>query len=393
MSLAVSIFSKLKNEPPVAAAGLTIAVFSLPVLFSICTKGYLLLPPGYTYTLKVNPIFGVISIAIDVFLVYIFSISPMVKMGFHSLKAPDVFRKLLIVIYMSVSWASFYIFNAKLSFISSLLSDPAATMLSVGGDMVEQKLLASFFFGMSGCIGYALLNNTDGILLRISTYFTMFIIVLFYFFIGRREISLMTLCFFLLTRKRTISRTYLVVVGFITATILISILTLRLSFQDNNQSMFAADSEELSPIAYSSYIIANKTPDFFRSFTEVTPVRMHLLHTTIASAFVKNETGYNNDANNPVLGIGGITYMYGVIIPVIMLIILGMLVRSVNNEFIQKKTPILKLLVIYLTFKSFNLFRNGEFPVTSIDIILFIVLCLPALYLSFEVPSPNAARI
>jgi hypothetical protein len=379
-----AIITKIKNEPPLAAAFLTIAVFSLPVLINICTRGAVLLPSGYTYTLSAKPLFGFIAIAIDLFLLYLFSVSPIVKMGFHNIIAPGSVRKLLILLYIAISWLSFYVFNAKLNFISSLISDPAATMLSVGGDMVEQKLLASFFFGMSGCIGYALLDEHDPALLRFSTYITMFIIVLFYFFIGRREISLMTLSFLLLVRRSKISRTYLIVVGCITFTILISILALRLSFQDSDQSMFATDSEELSPVAYSAYIIENTPPVFFKSFTEVTPIRMHLLHTTIASAYVKNQTGYNDDANNPVRGIGGITYMYGFIVPIMMLLILGILVRSITNEFRVKKTPLLKLLVIYLTFKSFNLFRNGEFPVTSIDIILFILLCLPALFLTFE---------
>lgn len=381
--LNLPIIAKIKREPPLAAAFLTISVFSVPVIISIVTKGYLLLPGGYTYTLIVNPLFGLAAILLNLLLLYIFSISPILKLRFHSLITPHYVRKFVILCYVGISWLCFYVFNAKLNFISSLISDPAATMLSVGGDMVEQKLLASFFFGMSGCIGYALLDKRDGLLLKTVVYATMLTIVLFYFFIGRREICLMTLCFFLLARKSNISRGYLVVVGSITGVILVSILALRLSLQDNDQAMFASDSEELSPMAYSAYIIQHNTPDIPGSFVGVTPVRMHILKTTIASAYVQNQTGWKDDANNPVLGIGGITYMYGFVVPVLMLLVLGIIIRSVTNEFRQKKTPILKLLVIYMTFKTFNLFRNGEFPLTSIDIVLFLILCLPALFLTF----------
>ncbi len=392
MEIGRNLFLKFRNEPPLAAALLTICLFSVPVLISIFTRGYVLLPSGYTYSLIVNPIFGILAILLSFLLLFIFSYSPLIQLRFHSIFCPHIIRILLIFFYIGISWASFYVFNAKLNFINSLISDTTSAMLSAGGEMVEEKLLMSFFFGMSGCISYALIDKNDGFILKFLSFFTMVVIVLFYFFIGRREISLMTLCFLLLTRKDKISKVYMISVGLIAATLMLSVLALRLSMQESEKSLLASDSEELSPIAFSAYIIEHTPPDFFGSFVGVTPVRMKILHRTIASAYVMGESGYNDDANNPVLGIAGITYLYAFLVPIAMLIFLGTLIRSITYEFHRKRTPMLRLLVIYLTFKTVNLFRNGEFPITSIDMILFILLCFPALFLTFnkDTIKPNS---
>jgi hypothetical protein len=281
-----------------------------------------------------------------------------------------------------ITWISFAIINAKLNFLSSLLSDPLVTMLNVGGGLVEEKLLKSFFFGIAGCLGFALIKKSDSLLLRFSGFFTMLTIALFYFFVGRREISLMTLCFLLMVKREKISRVYLMIIGGLLVTILIFVLSVRISMQNNTDPLYATDSEELSPIAYSAYVIQHSTPSIGRSFTEVTPLRAKLFRTTISAAYIKTQTGYN-DVANPVLGIGGVTYMYGLIVPAIMILTIGVFSRSVTNEYKQKKTPIIKLLLIYMTFKAVNLFRNGEFPIVMIDVILFFILSVPALYLTF----------
>jgi hypothetical protein len=378
-----NMWHKIKTEPPIACAAITIVFFSLPVIVTIVANGSILLPSGFTYTSFVSPFYGIVAIIFNILLLYLFSKSPIIKLNFHSIITPDFIRKFFILFYIGISWFSFYIINAKINFISSLIADPLLTILSVGSDLVEEKLLASFFFGISGCIGYALISKHDGIFIRALSFITMLVIVTFYFFVGRREISLMTLCFLLLTRRNKISRTYLIIVGILSAVILIFILSLRLSLQDNNSSAFATDSEELSPIAYSAYVIRHSTPDIIRSFIEVTPVRSKLFPTTISAAYLKEQSGYN-DVANPVLGIAGITYMYGFIVPIFMMLVIGIIVRSITNEFNIKKTPVLKVLLIFMSFKSINLFRNGEFPIVMIDVILFFCLCLPVLFLKFK---------
>jgi len=377
-----NIWYKIKTEPPITVAVITIVFFSLPVIISILTNGNILLPRGFTYTIIVGPFYGIAAIMIDLLLIYLFSMSPVIKLNFHSIITPDVVRKFFIVFYMVITWFSFYIINAKLNFFSSLLEDPVMTMLSVGGNLVEEKLLASFFFGISGCIGFALTRKDDGFLLRLASFITMLAIVIFYFFVGRREISLMTLCFMLLSKREKINRTYLIVVGVLSALILITVLSLRLSVQDNDDPLYATNSEELSPVAYSAYVIEHNTPNIIASFTEVTPLRSKLFPTTISAAYMKAQTGYNEDSS-PVLGIGGVTYIYGFVVPIIMLLMVGIMTRSVTSEFKLHKTPVLRMLLIFMSFKAINLFRNGEFPIVMIDILLFFILCMPVLYLDF----------
>ncbi|MEO3408419.1 hypothetical protein AAFN85_31175 [Mucilaginibacter sp. CAU 1740] len=378
----IDVLRKIYSEPPLAAAAVTILFFSLPVIIAIFTRGYILLPAGYTYTLKVYPIYGIAAIVLDLLLIYFFSVSPVIRLRFHSVLTPDVVRILLVLFYLLITWTSFYIINAKLNFVSSLLSDPLATMLNVGGGLVEEKLLKSFFFGISGCLGFALIKDSDSLLLRFSGFMTMLTIALFYFFVGRREISLMTLCFLLMVKREKISRLYLIIIGGLLATILIFVLSVRISMQNNTDPLYATDSEELSPVAYSAYVIQHATPSITRSFTEVTPLRAKLFRTTISAAYIKSQTGYN-DVANPVLGIGGVIYMYGFIVPAVMVLIVGAFSRSIAGEYRRKKSPVLKLLLIYMTFKTVNLFRNGEIPIVMIDVILFFILSIPALYLTF----------
>jgi len=382
-----SLWYKIKTEPPLLVSVLTILFFSLPVIISILTSGRVVLPSGFTYKSGVGAFYGSVAIAIDLFLLYFFSISPVLRLNFHSIITPDVIRKFFILFYIAITWVSFYIIDARLDFVHSLLDDPITTMLNVGSSLIEEKLLASFFFGISGCISFALTRKDDGILLRAASFITMLAIVLFYFFVGRREISLMTLCFFLLSKREKINRSYLIIVGVIAVAIFITVLSLRLSMQDNNDPLYATNSEELSPVAYSAYVIAHTLPNIPASFTEVTPLRSKLFPTTISAAYMKAQSGYSDDAS-PVLGIAGVTYMYGFIVPVILLIMVGIVVRSVTYEFKRHKTAVLRMLLIFVSFKAVNLFRNGEFPIVMIDILLFFILCLPILYLNFSNHKP-----
>jgi|GEM_PF-5590298 len=383
MKVVNTIWKRIRSEPPVAAAAVIILFFSLPVLVSIAVRGYVLLPPGYTYTLAVKPLFGLAAIAIDLLLLFFFSIAPVVRLNFHSIITPDLLRKALILLYLLITWICFYIFNHTLNFVSSLLSDPVTTMLGLGSALVDNKLLGVFFLGISGCLGYALTKKEDGVLLKTLSFITMLAIALFYFFIGRREISLMTLCFLLLVKKKKISRTFLAVVLAASAGILVFVLSLRVDTAGSGGSLYGTDSEELSPVAYSAYVVQHATPDIISSFTEVTPLRSKLFPTSISAAYFMEQTGYN-DIAAPVLGVGGVTYMYGFIVPIVELLLIGVVARSVTNEYKLKKTPVLRLLLIYMTFKTVNIFRNGEFPIVMIDILLFFILALPAVYLNFQ---------
>jgi hypothetical protein len=191
----------------------------------------------------------------------------------------------------------------------------------------------------------------------------------------------MTLCILFVLKRDKISRGYLIIVGVFIVAIIVSILSLR--YGDDNGSMLSTNSEELSPVAYSAYIIQKTTPDIIGSFTQATLLRPYLVPSDISVAFFKADSGFNDPAT-PVLGIAGVTYMYGFIIPFLTVFLFGSFFRTVSREFQKKKSPAIKLLLIYVVFRAFNLFRNGEFPVVTIDTIKFFILMIPALYLKFE---------
>jgi len=375
-----TFLQKCKREPPFAAACLTIFVFTCPVFISMVTTGAILLPSGYTSETVVQPIYGFAALAINLILLFILGTAPIFNARFQSIVTPDFFRKILIYIYIGLTFYSLYVINAKLDFINSLIEDPVVTMLKAGGDLGDDNLLHYFYYGMSGCIAFALVKKEDGIFLRVTSYICMVAIVLFYFFVGRREICVMALCILFLLRAKKISRTAIVITGAFIVAVIVFVLSLRTG--DDSGSMFSTNSEELSSVAYSSYVIQKTSPDIAGSFTNATFLRAYLDPLDISVEFFKDNSGYSDTAT-PVLGIAGITYRYGFIIPFLTVLIFGSFFRTVCNEFQKKKTPILKLLLIYVVFRAFNLFRNGEFPVVEMDTIKFLVLLLPALYLKF----------
>src|ERR1700761_7418895 len=118
------LWYKIKTEPPVTVAVITIAFFSLPVLVSILATGHILLPSGFTYKIVVGALYGVIVIILDLLLIYLFSLSPVLALNFHVIDAPDRLRKFFIIFYLAITWFSFYVINARLNFFSSLLDDP-----------------------------------------------------------------------------------------------------------------------------------------------------------------------------------------------------------------------------------------------------------------------------
>jgi len=265
--------------------------------------------------------------------------------------------------------------------INSLLDDPILTMLKVGGDLGENNVLRYYFYGIAGCVGFALVRKDDGFFIKAVSFICMLAIVLFYFFIGRREVCVMTLCFLFLLKRDKISRTYIFIVGILITAIIVFVLVLRSG--DDSSSMFATNSEEMSSIAFSSYVIQKKSPNVVESLTGATLLRAYLVPDDISTVFTKTDSGYS-DPGSPVLGIAGITYMYGFIIPCLTVFLFGSFFRTVSNEFQKKKSPIIKLLLIYVVFRAFNLFRNGEFPVVTLDMLKFFILLIPALYLQFK---------
>jgi hypothetical protein len=376
-----SFLLKLRREPPFAAAFFTILIFTCPVVISIITTGVIALPGGYTSGTAVEPIYGFAALIINIVLLFVFGTAPVFKANFQSILAPDFLRKILIYAYIALTFFSFYVINVKLNFLNSLLEDPITTMLKVGGDLGEENLLHYYFYGISGCIAFALVRKDDGFFIKAVCFICMLIIVLFYFFIGRREVCIMALCFLFFLKRDKISRISIIVVGVFIIAVIVFVLTLRTG--DDSGSMFSTSSEELSPVAYSAYVIQKTTPDIIKSFTGATLLRAYLFPSGIAVSFFKSDSGYSDPAT-PVLGIAGITYMYGFIIPFFNVFVFGSFFRTVSREFQKKKTPVMKLLLIYVVFRAFNLFRNGEFAVVTLDMIKFFILLLPAIYLKFK---------
>ncbi|GAA3994840.1 hypothetical protein GCM10022210_56450 [Mucilaginibacter dorajii] len=271
--------------------------------------------------------------------------------------------------------------EVKIKYVSLILSDPLLAIVS-GGLIADEHLLLYFFLGISGLIGFALIRKEDGFFLNFIGGLFSVLIVVFYFFLGRREVAIMSICFLLLAKGKGISKVKWLLLGVSSLVIVVFIMSLRIG--DEGKKIYDLNSEELSPVSYSSYIIQqNELYNPLRGITEATILRPFLFNkSSIAVQYFKNEVG--DPAATPVIGIAGITYMYGFIVPFINVFILGVLFRTVSVSFNKSKSPWLKIFLIYLTFKAFNLFRNGEFSILSLDILMFTILMIPALMFKFE---------
>jgi hypothetical protein len=264
----------------------------------------------------------------------------------------------------------------------SIIEDPLFTLISSGTNLEQENLLRYFFLGFSSFIGFALLSDEDPFVFKFLISTLTFLTIILYFFLGRREITAMCICFYFLLRKGELGMFLKILLSVLVLGSIITVLALR-SSDYNDNFVFSTASEELSTLGFSSYVIANEDIEFIQSFTKVTFLRPYLYSDGISAEFIRKETNYIG-SGSPVIGIAGITFMYGFIIPIITLIILGSLFKTISIEYSKKKTSALKLLLIFVTFKTFNLFRNGEFPIVILDVVKFLILCSPAIFLKFK---------
>jgi len=96
------ILNRVSSEPPLLAAVVTVFIYSSPALLSIVKYGHIGLPNGFTQHIVVEPVFALIAIFINLFLLVVFVSAPAIKVNFNFILINDWARKLLIFFLLGI---------------------------------------------------------------------------------------------------------------------------------------------------------------------------------------------------------------------------------------------------------------------------------------------------
>lgn len=371
---------------PVIVGGLTVAAFSIPVLLSIGLHGRVLVPPGWTRELRVSVEAGLIAILVNLIFLAILAKAPVWRPRVPTLPALRTARRTVALGYALVSLLSFAVMAWRLEMVPMLLSNPLLGILSFGARLGEEKLLLFFFLGLSIFIGQALLTPADPRWLRWGYRSAVVLSLLFYVLLGRREIVLLSLCLLLLTAGTLDLRSPRTYLYFGLPLLLLIVLGIT---RLDDASDFGLAAEELSPVALSAYVIEHDVPVSLSQLPGGTFLRFALPgQKGISVTFFMHEVD-SGDNPTPVLGLAGIAYQYWFVFHLAFAWLLAVAAKSAWGIYLATNAQVLRVLGVFLSFKVFNFFRNGELPIVFLDIVMFGVLILPALLAS---PAASAGR-
>lgn len=385
---------KLLNTIPKFLCLATSVVYSAPVFLSLLINGRAVLPPGWFMVDYVGIPASLLALTIMLVFTILFFITPgiSVRPPFVFSISSSTYRLLLIFIYLSIALFCIYYIDAKTNFLSKVITDPVFAILSLGGTIVQEKLLLYSFLVLSVFIAYSLVAKDDALIIRMTVYVSCALVVLFLFFTGRRENVLLALFFLFFSRSGGGKSLFKYGALLSVAALIVSVvLYLRLSVNDGDSIGFGLDAEELSPVAISAYIVENYSVDFLGSIDGSTLFRLFLSQDfkSISGWFMIAIQGNSADRATPVIGLVGASHLYGYVIPLIQVIIFACLCNSVSRSFIMTRSPAIKVFEIFLAFKLFNLFRNGEFPIVTLDVLMFTFLVYPAILVRFKSTQNN----
>lgn len=373
---------------PVLVASLTVLAFSVPVLASIVLHERVIVPDGWTRALRVSSEAGLLAVLINLCFLAVLATAPTYQVRIRSVWSHTAARRTVALGYALVSLLSFAVMVVRLDMVPMLLSNPLLGILSFGARLGEEKLLLFFFLGMAVFIGKTLVDARDPGWLRWSYTLVTAGSLVFYLLLGRREIVLLCLCFMMLSARTLdfkVARTY-VYFG-VPLLLLIALGVGRL----NDATDFGLNAEELSPVALSAYVLEHETPVSFSRLPEGTVLRISIPGLkAISQNYFMHEVD-SGDLPTPVLGLAGIAYLHWFFFHVVFVWLLGVAAKSVWNTYLVADSETMRVLAVFLSFKTFNLFRNGELPIVTLDILMFAVLVTPALLVAAQAADSEVA--
>lgn len=373
---------------PVLVACLTIFAFSVPVLVSIMLHDRVVVPDGWTRALRVSPQAGLLAILINLCFLGVLVTTPAYRLRLPSLWTGAVARRMVAIGYALISVLCFAGMAIRLDMLPMLLSNPLLGIISFGARLGEEKLLLFFFLGMAVFIGKTLIDDRDPGWLRWSYGFIATGSLVFYLLLGRREIVLLCLCFMMLTVRTLDFRSVRTYVYFgVPLLLLIALGVSRLS----DSADFGLNAEELSPVALSAYVLEHEMPVTLTRLPEGTFLRLLVPGLkAISQNYFMHEVD-SGDLPTPVLGLAGIAYLYWFFFHVAFVWLLGVAAKSAWKTYLEEDSQVMRVLAVFLSFKIFNFFRNGELPIVSLDIVMFAVLIMPALLVAVQSAGSDRA--
>jgi hypothetical protein len=371
---------QLRLSLPSFFALLTFGVFTGPVVVAMAAYGQLPLPHGYTATSMVSG--PAVYLAILIFAMYVVAIlaAKPLTVWRPTIMFSGVLRQLFIWFYLMVSVASVAVVMVQLDFVSRLVADPFLAVLSFGVLIAEEKLLGYFFLGMACFAAYGVVGRSDNWTVRAIVAGWCTLVCVFYLLVGRREIALMLILMLVLRPKSDISVISPKVLGAL-FTVMIALLSYTSLRSTDEDSGIAVNSviEELSPVPLSAYVIDRGGINDGAAFLAgTTPLRtIGNMSKSISEGFFIRES--NSSGVVPVLGIAGSAYEFGFVVPLLLLLAVAILAKTSWLYYLNGHGDHWRVYSIYLSFKVFNVLRNGEFALVVMDVIMFSIMVFPLL--------------
>lgn len=378
---------RLINSLPKLMCVATCFVYSVPVILSLILHGSALVPREWLKRGDVDIFVVLYSLALFWFFCFIFLITPgvIIRKPVCNSVFSSSYRKILLILYIIIGYACLFYIGNKTDFYSSVIGDPILTLLSFGGVLIREKLLLHSFLLFTAFIAYSILDKSDSVFFRLTVYFLCFLVIVFLFFTGRRENVLLVIAMMFFAKKNRVSLVEYISLFIFGLSIIIVVLSLRLSVINTGDN-FGLDAEELSPLAVSAYIVEHNDTDISKSLEGSTVLRLIFPERSksISAWYMYYVEGNESEQAGPVVGLIGSSHLFGYVLPFIQVIVFAFFCHSISKSYHLYRTPPVRVLEVFLAFKTFNLFRNGEFPIVSLDVIMFFCIVYPAILVGYK---------
>lgn len=374
-------------EPQRFLPFLIVVAFSITAIINaIVNDGMALLPESCFYGKAISYTYIFYSIVFFLFFFSLYYFAPYPKILVKKLFISKGIMRIIILFYAIISIFSLITIVNRSNLFSLIMNDGIAfTMLSLGAKVSDEHLMLYVFLLFTILISYALIENLGkskiDLLVKSFISFILFLIIILFFIMGRRGFFLFFVSSIILMTPtfRRWSKSYFFISTVIILIIIYSIFILSVRSVSVGGSFIT--SEELSPVTISSYILSGHT-SIENSFLYITPLRMFITnYASISSEYFS--TISQSMKVTPVIGLVGVAHYF--FIPVVVyLLFLGGVVNYIYFWFKREKTNIIRLLLVFFIYKSMIIFRDGEIPIMSLDLLMFIFIIFPVLFLGVK---------
>lgn len=372
----------LQWRSPCFLLNLTFIVYFLPMLFAMMAKDGSLLENFSAVTLR-HPILSLLIFFCNwLVLNLLYKAAPSISLAHWPQLSNGKLYKLLAWMYVFAGSAALVYLNMRLQ-IPDLLSalvhgdllNFAIGYATTGVVLATEHLLKFYFLSNMLVIGLFLLRPVaKGILVW---NIAIWLLVLDYLLISRREIVIMIALLWLLGRSFRAGQRRkkgLVIGGVIIVIIFVGIINLRTGSSFLDLGSFLG-SQEFAPFQVGIFLIDKDLGNF--QLGNAMDLFLPLANYPTLAARELNRYFYYREVAGPTVSINYTLFKYGYIPVCVYLYAFFIFCKTSYKAHLNHSAAIVLVLHGFLCMKMFNLIRNGEVFTHLVDLALFGILCLP----------------